>query len=303
MASNDAFTVADSSFGPVGLVAPLVPDVTLVHGAVADRHGNVALSEPLLEGVWGAWAARRGVVATVERVVDDLDGLGHRVAHPRSSGAGRRRSTVRCPSRGPVRARSSPSIRTARTSPFWSEARHATRRDFDAWARQWVLEPTTHDAYLDRVGRHRLDWLSARTDPESWRADAEAHPVDASLPPSRWEHAAAYGRERLEAVAAGMRCRRRVGRRRGRQPGRLGGGGEGARRGQRSRAHRRARHVGLHPHAGRSLHLQPPRLPRDAHARRRVDGARHGGGRDGHAHHRLPRARPRSTGTGTSTRP
>ena len=82
MASNDAFTVADTAFGPVGLLAPLVPDVTLVHGAVADRDGNVALSEPLLEGAWGAWAARRGVVATVERVVESLEGLGHRVKIP-----------------------------------------------------------------------------------------------------------------------------------------------------------------------------------------------------------------------------
>ena len=52
MADNAAFTVADTAFGPVGLLAPLVPDVTLVHGAVADRTGNVALSRT---------AARRGV--------------------------------------------------------------------------------------------------------------------------------------------------------------------------------------------------------------------------------------------------
>src|SRR5579863_1607453 len=41
MASNPAFTVADTSLGPVGLLAPLTPDVTLVHGAVADADGNV----------------------------------------------------------------------------------------------------------------------------------------------------------------------------------------------------------------------------------------------------------------------
>ena len=76
------FATVDSPFGPVGLVAPLVPDVALCHAAVSDRHGNLAISEPMLEGVWGAWAARRGVVATVERIVDDLDGLGHRVRIP-----------------------------------------------------------------------------------------------------------------------------------------------------------------------------------------------------------------------------
>src|SRR5580693_4621478 len=59
MAENDAFAEIDSPFGPLGLLSPLVPDVALVHAAAADRNGNLAFSEPLLEGVWGAWAARR----------------------------------------------------------------------------------------------------------------------------------------------------------------------------------------------------------------------------------------------------
>jgi acyl CoA:acetate/3-ketoacid CoA transferase alpha subunit len=82
MADNEAFAVVDSPFGPLGLLQPLVPDVALVHAAAADPSGNLVFSEPLLDGVWGAWAARRGVVATVERVVDDLEGLGHRVRVP-----------------------------------------------------------------------------------------------------------------------------------------------------------------------------------------------------------------------------
>jgi len=82
MAANEGFTEIDSPFGPLGLLSPLAPDVTLVHAAAADRAGNLVFSEPLLEGVWGALAARRGVVATVERVVDDLRGLGHRVRVP-----------------------------------------------------------------------------------------------------------------------------------------------------------------------------------------------------------------------------
>jgi len=202
MASNADFTVADTSFGPVGLLAPLTPDVTLVHGAVADQEGNVALSEPLLEGVWGAWAARRGVVATVERVVERLDGLGHRVKIP----AHRVLAVVEAPfgaHPGGLYAPQIPVSSYGEDIGFWSEVRVATRQDFDAWARHWVLEPATQDEYLGRLGRERLDWLSSRTDPESWREDAEAHPVDAleAVPPSRWEHAAAYGARELEAVA------------------------------------------------------------------------------------------------------
>src|SRR5947209_4013580 len=62
MAENADFSVVDTPFGPVGLVSPLVPDVALVHGVAADRDGNVAVNPPLLEGVWGALAARRGTI-------------------------------------------------------------------------------------------------------------------------------------------------------------------------------------------------------------------------------------------------
>ena len=202
MAANADFTVADTAFGPVGLLAPLVPDVTLVHGAVADREGNVALSEPLLEGVWGAWAARRGVVATVERVVENLEGLGHRVKIP----AHRVLAVVEAPygaHPGGLYAPGLPVGSYGEDIPFWGEARAATRGDLDAWARRWVLEPATHDDYLQRLGRDRLDWLSSRTDPGSWRQDAEAHPVDETVPVSKWERAAAFGARELEAVASG----------------------------------------------------------------------------------------------------
>ncbi len=202
MADNADFTTVSSPFGELGLLAPLVPDVTLVHGAVADEDGNVALSEPLLEGPWGAWAARRGVIATVERVVESLDGLGHRTKIP----AHRVLAVVEAPfgaHPGGLYAPALPVASYGEDIAFWTAARAASRGDFDAWARQWVLEPTTHGAYLDRVGSERLDWLRGRTDPLSWQSDAADHPVDEEEPPSAWEHAAAYGaRQVLDELRA-----------------------------------------------------------------------------------------------------
>ena len=177
--------------------------------------GNVALSEPLLEGLWGAWAARRGVVATVERVVERLDGLGPPREDPRPSGAGRRRSTVRRPSRGPVRAAAPRSSSYGEDIPFWSEAR------------------ARHPPRLRRLGaalgaraRHprRLPGPAGPRPPGlvvgAYRSRVVAHstprptPSTRSVPPSRWEHAAAYGARELEAVARRARRRRRAGRRR-----------------------------------------------------------------------------------------
>jgi acyl CoA:acetate/3-ketoacid CoA transferase beta subunit len=201
MAGNEAFTIVDSPFGPVGMVAPLAPDVALLHAAVADREGNLAISEPLLEGVWGAWAARRGVVATVEAIVDDLDGLGHRVRIP----ADRVLAVVEAPfgaHPGGCYAPGLPVAGYGEDIPFWIDAAAAAREDFDRWAREHVLGPPDHAAYLRHLGDDRLIGLRLLADPESWRRDAEAYPVPVDEPISDWEVAASLGaREVLATVA------------------------------------------------------------------------------------------------------
>jgi acyl CoA:acetate/3-ketoacid CoA transferase alpha subunit/acyl CoA:acetate/3-ketoacid CoA transferase beta subunit len=202
MADNDAFEIVDSPFGPLGLLAPLAPDVALLHAAVADRHGNLALSEPLLEGVWGAWAARRGVVATVDRVVDDLQGLGHRVRIP----AHRVLAVVEAPygaHPGGCYAPGLPMRSYGEDIAFWNlAAAAAADGTFDDFAREWVLEPATHDDYLKRVGTAHLSWLEGRSDPSSWRADAAAIPVPEDPAVTRWEQAAALGAREVESVVA-----------------------------------------------------------------------------------------------------
>lgn len=202
MQSNEGYASVDSPFGKVGLVSPLVPDVTLLHAAVADRAGNVAMCEPLLEGVWGAWAARRGVIATVESVVDSLGelGLGRYVRIP----SHRVLAVVEAPlgaHPGGLHAPGLPVSSYGEDIAFWAEAKAATRGDFDEWVRRWVLEPRDQLGYVERLGAERVEHLKSRTDPESWREDARLHPVDADQPVTGWELAAAHGaREILRVV-------------------------------------------------------------------------------------------------------
>ena len=203
MAENDGFTVVDSPFGPLGVVAPLAPDVALVHAAVADRHGNLAFSEPLLEGVWGAWAARRGVIATVDKVVDNLSGLGHRVKVP----AHRVLAVVEAPygaHPGGCYAPGLPVQSYGEDIAFWNMAADAAAKgEFDAFASEWVrtpARPTTPPTW--RLGPDHLRWLEGRSDPQSWRIDAEANPLPADEPISDWEVAAALGAREVERVVA-----------------------------------------------------------------------------------------------------
>lgn len=51
------------------LVSAVRPDVVFVHAPVADEDGRVAFSAPYGEGFWSAFGARKGVIATVERIV------------------------------------------------------------------------------------------------------------------------------------------------------------------------------------------------------------------------------------------
>ncbi|MBB1152189.1 CoA-transferase [Amycolatopsis dendrobii] len=162
MAENPGYAEVDTPFGRIGLVAPLTPDVAILHAAVADRHGNLAVAPPMFEGSIGAFAARRGVLATVEKVVDDLRPWAsfvripaHRVlavaeapfgAHPGGVFPGT--DGARLPVDG-----------YAEDVEFWIAAREASRSaDFDDWIREWIL--LDHDAYLAKLGEARLNALT-----------------------------------------------------------------------------------------------------------------------------------------------
>jgi acyl CoA:acetate/3-ketoacid CoA transferase alpha subunit len=64
--------MADDPFGSTGqvaLVPPLHPDVTIVHSLLADAAGNAVMSPPYYEDAWAAFATRRAVIVTTERIV------------------------------------------------------------------------------------------------------------------------------------------------------------------------------------------------------------------------------------------
>jgi 3-oxoacid CoA-transferase subunit A len=53
----------------LAMITPLNPDITILHGVCADKSGNIMLASPTGEGVWGALAAKKGVIASVEKIV------------------------------------------------------------------------------------------------------------------------------------------------------------------------------------------------------------------------------------------
>jgi acyl CoA:acetate/3-ketoacid CoA transferase alpha subunit/acyl CoA:acetate/3-ketoacid CoA transferase beta subunit len=206
MEANEAFSLVETPYGPVGLLAPLVPDVAILHAPVADRAGNVAIAAPALEGVWGALAARRGAIVTVERIVDDLREHADAVRIP----AHRVLAVCEAPMGahpGGLFARGLPVDGYGEDYEFWVAARAATRSDdYDEWIRRWVLEPGTQEEYLERLGPERVAFLRAKAAPDSWRTEQTANPPDLAAPANAWEIAATFGArhlaDRVEALGA-----------------------------------------------------------------------------------------------------
>ena len=201
METNDAFARVATPFGEVGLLAPLAPDVALLHAPLADRAGNVVLHPPLLEGVWGALGARRGAIVTVERIVDDVRPWSDLVRLP----AHRVLAVVECPMGahpGGLYRGSLPVEGYGEDYDFWVEARAATRADvdeYDAWIRKWILEIDSQQQWIERLGDERVAALRAKAAPDSWHADAAAFAPDLGAAVNDWERAAVWGARYLAA--------------------------------------------------------------------------------------------------------
>lgn len=155
------------------LVKALRPDVVLMHAAAADAHGNVALAAPYGESAWGALAANRGVVVTVERLVstEELRDLRHLVRIPAH--------TVLAVCEAPLGAHpygfNNPGVpglaSYVEDTGFIADCLRAARDPdtFRVWIDAWVLGVTEHAGYLKKLGVERADSLRAARRDGAWR--------------------------------------------------------------------------------------------------------------------------------------
>ena len=174
-------------------VQALTPDLSFVHALCADRSGNALLAPPLGEGVWGALAAREGVVVTAERIVDteELRRWSHLTGIPAT--------TVRSVSEVPFGAHPTGLAAAGIDGfdpygddvAFYREGRQAGRSDgtWRQWVQRWLLDPPDHDTYLARIGSERLLWLLGKGRASSWRPELleTLRTPAAKTPPTRLE--------------------------------------------------------------------------------------------------------------------
>ncbi|HPZ12556.1 MAG TPA: CoA-transferase [Bacillota bacterium] len=169
------FTLVEDPFSgeEVGLVKALRPDLSLVHGWLADPEGNTVLSLPLVGNAYGALAAREGAIVTVEKVVSaaELSRCREHVRIPAEA--------VRAVVEVPFGAHPSghhhfphrgDTWGYAEDRPFIMEARRASRsaESYRAWLDEWILGCLDHRSYLAKLGRERLFALKGKLSLDAW---------------------------------------------------------------------------------------------------------------------------------------
>jgi acyl CoA:acetate/3-ketoacid CoA transferase alpha subunit/acyl CoA:acetate/3-ketoacid CoA transferase beta subunit len=189
---------------PAGFVAALRPDVVVLQGAAADRHGNVVPAAPYGEGMWGSLAARRGVIACVEKIVStaEIRAMNTLVRIPAQVTL----AVCEVPYGSHPYGLNSPGIADVTSyvedEDFVGATLRACREpdQFRAWIDQWVLGVADHDAYLARLGPQRLAALRGISAPDDWQAEYQPSWLP-DQPASRLE---------TQVIATARQLRRRV---------------------------------------------------------------------------------------------
>ncbi|MFQ5895037.1 MAG: CoA-transferase [Nitrospinota bacterium] len=175
-AAGETFKELEDPFEPGrrrGAVRALQADLSFFHAAAADRSGNALFAPPYGEGFWGALGARRGVVLTCERLVSTE--FIRRHSHLAGLPASRVLSVSEVPwgaHPGGMMVAGLPELEAyGEDYTFLLEFRAAekARESFDAWVREWVLEPADRGDYLARLGPERLVFLRGKSREEAWR--------------------------------------------------------------------------------------------------------------------------------------
>lgn len=181
--NHENFTeIEDESGERFGLVKALIPDLAFIHAAWADKSGNTILTPPYGEEAFGAWAAKDGVIVTVDRVVssETIRQNSHLCKIPSYM--------VRavCPTPfgahpGGVSNRGLPEFEAyADDYDFIEDVRKASKTEetMSAWIKEWVDECPTWDDYLEKLGEGRIRALKEKAHPDSWKAELSGLSAD-----------------------------------------------------------------------------------------------------------------------------
>jgi acyl CoA:acetate/3-ketoacid CoA transferase alpha subunit/acyl CoA:acetate/3-ketoacid CoA transferase beta subunit len=164
--NEDSFREIGDPFGSgdsVGVVKALNPDISIVHGCVADERGNTILPIPYGDDVWGPLASTGGVLVTVEKVVPP-EVIRQHAALVKIPG-----HLVKAVSVAPLGVHpfslANPGLEDFKgyeSDVEFLQELHEAFADSDkleTWIRKWILDGTTQEDYLKKLGDRRIEAL------------------------------------------------------------------------------------------------------------------------------------------------
>jgi len=185
----DSFKVTTDPFDEsvkIGVVKALVPDISFIHGCVADAEGNVILAPPYFASIWGSRASKGGVVVTVEKVVSTdfirkhsslVKVPGHLVKFVCPVSFGSHPQGLAAESIGITEgyAEDYEFIRT-----FVNSSQDETR--LKKWLETWVIGCPDREDYLRKLGSDRITFLKGKSSSNEWKpvessSDSEGKPA------------------------------------------------------------------------------------------------------------------------------
>ena len=177
----DSFKIISDPFNEenkLGIVKALEPDISIIHGCVADVYGNTILGPPYFSNLWGSRASRNGVIVTVEKIVSPEFIKEHS-------------SLVKIP--GYL-------VRSISEAPFGAhpqslaglaigiEDDYSEDYDFivnyqkvsrdpnhlDVWLKEWITDCPTQEDYLRKLGTEKIASLKEKASNVDWESELKA---------------------------------------------------------------------------------------------------------------------------------
>lgn len=202
---EDSYKIIDSPFGDgkIGALKAFNPDISIIHGWAADQAGNMLLTPPYGENIYGALAAKKGVIASVERIVSTefIKKHNHLVKIPSYHVLSVSQVRYGCHPSGLSNMGIDELPAYADDYEFMIELRDACKdpKKLDEWVDEWVLSIKSQDEYVEKLGRQKLYFLEGKANEHSWEAEIEelSAEIDVNEPPNPREFMIVAGARRL----------------------------------------------------------------------------------------------------------
>jgi len=191
--------------GTQGVIRAYNPDVSFVHAWAADRAGNAVCFPPYQENVYGALAAREGVIVTAHKIVstDFVRRHAHLVRIPAEVVLAVCEVPFGSHPYGNYCQGSPELVPYANDYDFMADHRQAQEDEerYADWVREWILDVEDQHQYLAKLGDERIERLHFLARADSWRDELERHAatLDEARPAGPVEEMIVQGARALSA--------------------------------------------------------------------------------------------------------